>query len=122
MKMYLVIFVLLLSSAAYAEVVEYSCDYIKYSNPEGVHNVDGGFKLVFMIDKGTGKSFIRGNSGVEEVAAIPGVDRISFIEVTSTGNIMTTAIDQKLASVHSRNTIIMGELSPSQYYGKCVSK
>ena len=47
---------------------------------------------------------------------------ISFIEITPAGNAMTTAIDATGASVHSRNTIIEGILTPTQYYGKCEFK
>jgi hypothetical protein len=48
---------------------------------------------------------------------------ITFIEITGGGNVMTTTIDQKMVSAHSRNTVVLGgDLLPSQYYGKCVSK
>ena len=79
-------------------------------------------KKNFIVDSTTGKSYLLGNAGASEVKIFESEDRIAFLEVTGTGNIMSTAIDSKLNSVHSRNTVMFGELMPSQYYGKCVIK
>jgi hypothetical protein len=46
----------------------------------------------------------------------------TFIEITKAGNVMTTTIDAKLKTCHSRNTVILGELVPTQYYGTAVIK
>ena len=119
---YLIIFMLLIPIRVIAETVNYSCNYTSYSDSEGNHKVKDNFELNFIIDRATGKSYLLGNAGSSEVKSFESEDRVTFIEVTPTGNIMSTAIDSKLNSVHSRNTIIFGELLPSQYYGKCIVK
>ncbi len=88
---------LLLPFTLFAAPTNYSCKYSSYSNDKG-------------------------NNGSSEVIAFSSKDRISFVEVTATKNIMSTAIDSKLNSVHSRNSVIAGKLVPSQYYGKCKIK
>jgi hypothetical protein len=81
------------------------------------------FLLTFLVDTENGKGYIVGNQGSEEIAVIPHkIGGIAFIEVTGSGNVMTTAIDTVGNSVHSRNTSIGGELIPTQYYGKCEIK
>ena len=113
---------LLFPILGHADPINYSCKYMSYSNEKGNHKVKETFKLNFIVDKKTGKSYLLGNNGSSEVIAFGGKNRISFIEVTATKNIMSTAIDSNLNSVHSRNTIIAGELLASQYYGKCEIK
>ncbi len=119
---YSLIFILLFPLHAFAETVNYSCNYRSYSNSEGNHKVKDKFELNFIVDRATGKSYLLGNAGSSEVKALESKDRVAFLEVTATGNIMTTAIDSKFNSVHSRNTVMYGELLPSQYYGKCIVK
>jgi hypothetical protein len=106
----------------YAETTAYLCSYTTYSDSEGNHKVDKKFELNFIVDNESGKSYLLGNNGSSEVEALKSGDQISFLEVTGGGNLMTTAIDGKLGTVHSRNTIIFGEIVASQYYGKCVVK
>ncbi len=43
------------------------------------------------------------------------------MEKTTTGNVITTTVDENKVSVHSKNVIIFG-LLPSQYYGTCTIK
>jgi len=113
---------LLLPFSVNAETINYSCNYTSYSNIEGNHKVTEKFELNFIIDRATGKSYLLGNAGSSEVKALEAKDRVAFLEITATGNIMSTAIDSKLNSVHSRNTVMYGELLASQYYGKCIVK
>lgn len=108
----------LLSHEAFA-VETYECKYTSYSNQSGAH--EQALDLVFLIDKDANKGYIVGNNGSEEVAYVDGRG-LAFIEVTDTGNVMTTAIDQNMKSVHSRNTVLESGLVPSQYYGECVRK
>lgn len=100
----------------------YLCNYASYSNNKGNHKVKDKFELNFIIDRTTGKSYLLGNAGASEVKVLESKDRVAFFEVTATGNIMTTVIDSKLNTVHSRSTVMFGELQPSQYYGKCIIK
>ena len=119
---YLLCIMLIIPVCAIAVTTNYKCSYTSYSDQEGNHKVKEIFEINFIVDRATGKSYMLGNTGSSEVKALESKDRIAFIEVTVSGNIMTTAIDSKHNSVHSRNTIMFGELSPSQYYGECVVK
>ena len=119
---YILISVLLLPLCAFAEIINYSCNYTSYSDQEGNHKVKKKFELNFIVDKDAGKSYLLCNAGSAEVKSFVLEDRVVFLEITAAGNLMSTAIDSKLNSVHSRNVIMYGELLPSQYYGKCVVK
>lgn len=113
---------LLLPVLAYAGTTTYSCNYTTYSDQEGNHKVEKTFELNFIVDKPAGKSYLLGNNGSTEVKLLESNDQIALLEVTASGNFMTTAIDSKLNSVHSRNSVMFGEILPSQYYGKCEVK
>jgi len=113
---------LLLINQAHSEVVTYVCDYRLSSDQDGVKSQDKPFILTFMKDSENGKFYVLGNLGTTEVIAIEKETQITFIEVTSTGNVMTTTIDSKLQTVHSRNSVLFGEIVPSQYYGTCTIK
>jgi hypothetical protein len=96
------------------------CNYTTYSDESGSHDVKGKFTLTFIIDRMKGVAYIVGNQGSAEVMFLPSeMGGVTFIEITDTGNVMTTSIDSKNNSVHSRNTVINGEIVPTQYYGKC---
>ena len=118
----LAIILMLIPSVAFGETITYICDYSSYSDVEGNHKVKEKFVLNFIVDSKTEKGYLLGNQGSSEVTVLQTEDKISFLEVTGTGNLMTTAIDSKSNSVHSRNTVILGDLMPSQYYGKCQIK
>jgi len=118
----IVVILFLFPVLAFADTTTYSCNYTSYSDQEGNHKVKKKFELNFIVDKASGKSYMLGNNGSTEVKLLESSDRLAFIEVTATGNIMTTAIDSKLNSVHSRNSVMFGEMLPSQYYGKCEVK
>ncbi len=115
--------IFLFSSVSLASPITYVCNYGSYSDEEGNHKAEKEFRLTFILDTENEKAYIVGNQGSEEVAVFPHrLGGISFVEVTSAGNVMATAIDTANNSVHSRNTSLGGELVPSQYYGKCVIK
>jgi hypothetical protein len=78
--------------------------------------------LNFIIDAEAKKSYLVGNNGSSEVILFNNEGNTSFLEITGTGNLMTTSIDESLNSVHSRNTVVFGEMMPSQYYGRCELK
>ena len=105
---------------AVAAPVTFVCDYKTFSNQEGHHQVTSKFALTFLVDGD--KAHLVGNNGSEPVTAIANDDYVSFIEVTANGNVMTTTILADGKSVHSRNTIMFGDLIPSQYYGTCESR
>ncbi len=105
-----------------AEIKTFVCDYPTWSDEEGNHPHKDPFVLTFILDGETGKAYLKGNLGTEDVQVIPGDNGITFIEITDTGNVMTTTIDLHAHSVHSRNGVIFGELTPSQYYGTCIQQ
>jgi hypothetical protein len=45
---------------------------------------------------------------------------MAFIEKKSGTDVLTTSIDKRGRSVHSRNIIADGRVSPAQYYGRCT--
>jgi hypothetical protein len=113
-----------LPTLVYGEADTIICNYSSYSNENGNHKVTDRFVLTFIVDMTKKTAYMLGSQGTEEVTLIPsGVgEGVSFVEITGVGNVMTTAIDSKGNSVHSRNTIIHGEIVPTQYYGKCEFK
>lgn len=96
------ILLLIYSVAAFADTTTYICDYPTYSDQEGNHKVKDKFVLTFIVDKAANKTYMLGNLGSTEIRMLESVDQIAFIDVTGTGNIMTTAIDAHMNSVHSR--------------------
>lgn len=104
-----------------AKPIELYCNYSKYATREGIKG--DKFELTFFIEPGSKKAYMKGNNGMTDLLVVREDDEgYAFIQVTPTGNVMTTAIDKQLSSVHSRNSIISSKLIPSQYYGKCTKK
>ena len=74
-----------------------------------------------------GEASIVGNAGVEPVVIFRARSLFSpdsgetyqFLERTGMGVIQVTSVDAGLNAVHSRHSIVGGELHPSQYYGRC---
>ena len=119
---YLVAFLLLgLASVASSETMTIVCNYTTVATPnDGLAEVgDEGFRLTFMLDSETHKVNMIGSSGSGEVSMVNNDSGMTFVEITATGNVMTTTISDNLRSVHSRHSIMTGDLIPSQYYGQC---
>ena len=78
-------------------------------------------ELNFIVDDDSKESYLLGNNGSAKVHKIDGTEGITFIEVTGTGVVMTTAIAiDTMKSIHSRHSILLGEFIPSQNYGSCT--
>ncbi len=122
--MLVILMLVFIPTLVYGDTETFICNYSTYSDANGNHKVTDKFVLTFIVDMTKKTAIMLGSQGTEEVTLIPsGVgEGISFIEITGAGNVMTTAIDSKGNSVHSRNTIINGEIVPTQYYGKCEFK
>lgn len=119
----LIALVLLSYSATYADTTTYFCNYPKYADAEGLHKQKGTFELRFLVNNPPEKSYLVGNNGSAEVGVILNWDGgITLVEITNSGNVMTTAISKDGESTHSRSNSIAGQLVPSQHYGKCVVK
>ena len=122
MKTLLLVTALLSTFSASASVIELSCDFTKIATVDGL--VDADFKLKFMINRKTGKHYVIGNQSKEELIPIANDSGITMFEVTGTGNVMTTTISLKkgkgfLKAVHSRKSLMFGDLIASQFYGTC---
>ena len=121
MRLCLLVLLTLLSASLNAEPTTYFCNYDRVATPDGVENV-GNFNLTFIVDAEAGKFYMVGNNGSSEVSPISGSEHLTFLEITATGNVMTTTITQSGQSVHSRNSVIFGDIIASQYYGTCESR
>jgi len=116
----IIIVSIFLISNVHAQPVTYQCDYPSWSDEEGNHNEKNNFSITFLVDEAANKAYMVGILGASEVFMQAAEGQISFIETTISGNLMTTTIAQDNTTVHSRNSVVLGELVPSQYYGKCV--
>lgn len=110
------------STPSLANTITFDCDYKTYSDEQGNHKVDKPFRMTFLIDSKAEKAYMIGHAGSSEVEMIPNAQGFTLVEVTGTGNVMTTAIADSGKSVHSRNGIVLGNIVPSQYYGTCTQK
>lgn len=112
-------FLLILSStSASAETLEFKCSFPTRATDEGVSKQD--FEMTFVVDTISGEAFLRGNNGVAAVAVLRGESATTFVERLASGAIQTTTVTDAGEAVHSRHTIIAGSvLSPSQNYGSC---
>jgi hypothetical protein len=95
------------------------CHYESYSDKTGNNNSKEEFKLEFLVDSENGDYYLKGSEGIGKITFIKSIEGFNFIEKTGSGNIMLTTIDAEGHSVHSRHTIILGKIVPSQYYGSC---
>lgn len=108
----------LLPISALAYPVTYTWEFNTYSDEEGLHAAES-FKLIFIRDDQTDTTYMLGNNGSVEVAYFRTAESVNIIEQTSTGNLMVTIITDNNDAVHSRNSVILGDLIASQYYGSC---
>ena len=108
----------LLPSSALAYPVTYTCEFDTYSDEEGLHAAES-FKLIFIRDDQRDTTYMLGNNGSVEVAYFRTSESVNIMEQTATGNLMVTTITDNNDAVHSRNSVILGDLVASQYYGSC---
>ena len=113
---------LAMGGAAVAEsakpVQRFVCVFDKHASPETNRLSSANpLRIEFMVD-GTGHAFAAGRN-VYPVKVIPGDNGVTFLEVLVTGAVQTTTMNTQGKAVHSRHTILAGELVPSQYYGTC---
>lgn len=113
-----VVISLLNSPESNAETTTYYCGFPKWSDEDGTYQTEN-FNLTFIVDPEKDAAYMVGNNGTVQVVLVPSEGSTNFFELTDTGNMMTTTIDSQLKAVHSRNSVIFGELVPSQYYGDC---
>jgi hypothetical protein len=74
-----------------------------------------------------GKAQLIGNAGASDLRFWKGAWTWNFVEVTDTGNVMTTTVfdtsnGKDFPAVHSRHTSVVGEPLSSQYRGICSAR
>jgi len=110
--------ILVLASNVTAKGYKWYCVYTQRASPEGLVK-DDDFKLEFGYDDLTGKAVLIGNNGVADVDVHLGYGSATFMEKLNSGVVQTTTVSKNGVSVHSRHTILRGEMVPTQYYGQC---
>lgn len=98
----------------------YECWFERFhSLDEDCIQVAKDFAMVFRLDTLSRDAFMEGHAGISPVLAFEGPRGITFLELLPTGAVQTTTIGADGSAVHSRNSLIVGEVVPSQYYGEC---
>lgn len=118
----IIIFVFFGFQTAKSAPITILCDYDKYASVKYVDNVVEIFQLTFTVDKETSEAKVIRKNGITDVQLYPTGGGFTFIEINERGNVLTTTVDMHGKSAHSRNTILDGELVPSQFYGICNYK
>ena len=111
---------LLCAAPAAAEVVTYQCIFEYRIDADG--RADELMPLEFKIDTLNRRAFMEGNVGIVDVEIHVGESAFSFVERVDSGAIQTTTITADGLAVHSRNTVILGEIVAAQHFGRCVPR
>lgn len=112
------LFFLCAATPSWGEAIRYTCSYPIFANLEGLRKASD-FSMEFTYDTLTGDAFMVGNNGTSKVFAQKGSEAITFLEPLPSGAVQVTIVDENGSSAHSRHSIIIGDLVPSQYYGTC---
>ena len=115
----IIIFIYIGFQPAISATTTIVCGYNKFASVQKVENVVEIFELTFSVNKETSDAQVIRKNGITDVQLLPTGGGFTFIEINERGNVLTTTIDIHGKSAHSRNTILDGELIPSQFYGAC---
>lgn len=110
---------------AFSETLTYTCHYHTYADDKGIHKLEDDLKLVFLVNSSTGTATIVGSDRKSDVTVdilYSPSEGMAFVEKKNGADVLTTSIDKRGKSVHSKNIIVDGQLSPAQYYGRCTNK
>ncbi len=114
-----VLLALMASSSVQAEVLSYQCTFPSFADTSGLQDqTEFGFEIKY--DDVANNAFIVGNAGMSPLTPLVGADSLAFVEVTPSGSVMMTTIGADGVAVHSRHSVVVGSLVPSQHYGTCV--
>ena len=111
----LLVLATLLAQPAAAGILTWSCTVQKIDDEDAEP-----LPLTFRLDTVTRRAIVVGNSGFADVQMHIGDDAFSFMETLDSGAVHTTTITRDGLALHSRNTVIAGELVPSQSTGRCT--
>ena len=116
-------FLWLLPLQAFCESATWTCRYPTYADNKGIHKSEDDLKLVFRVDSSNETAKIVSSDGKSDA----NVDMmyspsggLSFVEKKSGADVLTTSIDKNGRSVHSKNIIMDGQISPTECYGRCT--
>ncbi len=98
--------------------LRYFCLFEKFASPDGIEPAKD-FTLEFLVETASGNAVMIGNNGFSEQVMVRGRDAITFLERLPTGAVQSTTIADNNQAVHSRHSVILSDLVPSQYYGSC---
>jgi hypothetical protein len=108
---------------AFSETATFNCRYDSYTNEKGLHTVQDDFRLVFAVDTGKETAQVVTDKGRFNIDMLHSPNGgMTFVEMVDGGKVLTTSIDKTGKSVHSRNIILEGRISPSQYFGACSKR
>ena len=62
---------------------------------------------------------MEGNAGISSVVLTDGYDGLTFLEFIPSGAVQSTTVARNGVAVHSRHSLMFGDLIPTQYYGRC---
>ena len=116
----LLITVLATSYPVQAEVLTWDCYFETRIDADGEANEK--MHLIFKVDSVSQKAYMEGNAGFVEVSIFVGSYAFSFTEQVGSGAVQTTTITKDGLAVHSRNTVIFGEIVAAQHFGTCLFK
>ena len=116
--MLMLMFLLIQPIMASAKSYRFTCTFPLHvsKDTDGPSN-DDPLKYEFTVDA-TGHGFAV-SENVYPVEIITGSNGVTFLEKLTTGAVQSTTVLDGGDAVHSRHTIILGSLVPSQYYGAC---
>ncbi len=112
------------SASAFAETIITRCEFTREASPDGV-KTQKPLLMVFAADTVNQKYFMLGNTGdVVECGGVANDGAFSWIEITKSGNIMSTTVGDNGVAVHSRHVWVPAakQFIPSQWYGRCTSQ
>lgn len=105
------------TSSTLAEVLAWECNFTYRIAEDG--RSDERLPLVFRIDTLSERAFMEGNIGIVDVDIHIGDAAFTFIEKPASGIVHTTTVTRDGLAVHSRNTVILGEIVAAQHFGTC---
>ena len=112
--------VIVVSAAApEGKVLNWTCAYESVANPNGVFKQD--LTLSFTLDPATQRAVMVGNKGPTAVEFHASPTAVIFMRLEKSGSFQVTSIDAQGRSVHTQHNIL-GNLIPSQSYGRCTLK
>ncbi|MPZ38487.1 MAG: hypothetical protein GEU95_10525 [Rhizobiales bacterium] len=128
MKRILLTIALLANTPAVGQTIDCTMSQLHSFKMENVTDVHGAkprdvLQMTFAdLDIKNQRAMMVGNLGSTELLSLRGPGKLSFLEITSTGNLMTTSISAKPGSwwgVHQRQAFIGAVGVISTYAGQC---